>query len=93
MHHLLVIFFAVSERDISFGFFQTSQEETEEDSELANTKEKTPMCLINELARFNKVKAYVAHGSVSVWIISSGKGYWIKSTLAEGNYQGSSVHT
>jgi hypothetical protein len=23
---------------------------------LANTKEKTPMCLVNELARFNKVK-------------------------------------
>ena len=25
---------------------------------LANTKEKTPMCLINELARFNKVNIY-----------------------------------
>jgi len=24
-------------------------------SNLANTKEKTPMCLVNELARFNKV--------------------------------------
>lgn len=23
---------------------------------LANTKEKTPMCLVNELARFNKVR-------------------------------------
>ena len=23
---------------------------------LANTKEKTPMCLVNELARYNKVK-------------------------------------
>jgi hypothetical protein len=25
---------------------------------LANTKEKTPMCLVNELARFNKVRYY-----------------------------------
>jgi len=27
------------------------------DLPLANMKEKTPMCLINELARFNKVRA------------------------------------
>ena len=28
----------------------------EQDDSLANTKEKTPMCLINELARFNKIQ-------------------------------------
>lgn len=28
---------------------------------LANTKEKTPMCLINELARFNRVRTYFFH--------------------------------
>ena len=32
------------------------QQEHSNQSALANTKEKTPMCLINELARFNKVK-------------------------------------
>ena len=32
-----------------------SQEEQTSQNNLANTKEKTPMCLINELARFNKV--------------------------------------
>ena len=26
---------------------------------LANTKEKTPMCLVNELARFNKVSMWI----------------------------------
>ena len=30
-------------------------EQTSQSINLANTKEKTPMCLINELARFNKV--------------------------------------
>jgi double-stranded RNA-binding protein Staufen len=30
-------------------------EQSSEGSVLANTKEKTPMCLINELARYNKV--------------------------------------
>jgi double-stranded RNA-binding protein Staufen len=34
-----------AESDVPVGF----------DGTLANTKEKTPMCLINELARFNKV--------------------------------------
>ena len=29
-----------------------------EEQNLANTKEKTPMCLINELARFNKVNRH-----------------------------------
>nr|KAG5691353.1 hypothetical protein BaRGS_033402 [Batillaria attramentaria] len=33
----------------------TEQDENEETTNLANTKEKTPMCLINELARYNKV--------------------------------------
>ena len=34
----------------------SSNEESCPDSEvLANTKEKTPMCLVNELSRFNKV--------------------------------------
>ena len=34
----------------------TDEKET---SNLANTKEKTPMCLINELARFNKVSCFL----------------------------------
>ena len=29
--------------------------EDENEENMANTKEKTPMCLVNELARFNKV--------------------------------------
>ena len=34
---------------------QSQQQQEQPISNLANTKEKTPMCLINELARFNKV--------------------------------------
>lgn len=34
---------------------QTEQQKSNETA-LANTKEKTPMCLINELARYNKVR-------------------------------------
>jgi double-stranded RNA-binding protein Staufen len=33
----------------------TPLEEQISETNLANTKEKTPMCLINELARYNKV--------------------------------------
>ena len=34
---------------------------------LANTKEKTPMCLINELARYNKVRASLLKKIISVF--------------------------
>lgn len=33
----------------------TATDEQNSTNNLANTKEKTPMCLINELARYNKV--------------------------------------
>lgn len=33
----------------------TATDEQSSTNNLANTKEKTPMCLINELARYNKV--------------------------------------
>lgn len=39
------------------------------DKTLANTKEKTPMCLINELARFNKV-GYVSMVTVDLFPVS-----------------------
>ena len=35
---------------------QESNQQQQGLSSLANTKEKTPMCLINELARFNRVR-------------------------------------
>jgi len=41
----------------SDGASETSAEHS--DPLLANIKEKTPMCLINELARFNKVSLFV----------------------------------
>ena len=34
----------------------STTEEQSSTNNLANTKEKTPMCLINELARYNKVQ-------------------------------------
>lgn len=34
---------------------------------LANTKEKTPMCLINELARYNKVDV-MRHSFTCCWL-------------------------
>jgi hypothetical protein len=37
-----------------------------ERSDLANAKEKTPMCLVNELARFNKVQSTSPQDSVSL---------------------------
>lgn len=39
---------------------------------LANTKEKTPMCLVNELARFNKVK----YPAGPFWFIFMGRKQW-----------------
>jgi hypothetical protein len=39
---------------------------------LANTKEKTPMCLVNELARFNKVK-YSVRSLRSLWYVFKGR--------------------
>ena len=44
--------------------------EEKENENLANTKEKTPMCLVNELARYNKVRA-VARVTVRRSIIVS----------------------
>ena len=38
------------------GAEQNTEIPNENTENLANTKEKTPMCLINELARFNKVR-------------------------------------
>lgn len=39
---------------------------------LANTKEKTPMCLVNELARFNKVK----YSAGPFWFVFMGRKQW-----------------
>lgn len=35
---------------------KNSRNQTDNHHSVTNTKEKTPMCLINELARFNKVR-------------------------------------
>lgn len=37
----------------------TATDEQSSTNNLANTKEKTPMCLINELARYNKVNCCI----------------------------------
>lgn len=46
------------------AILDTPTEEQNSENNLANTKEKTPMCLINELARYNKV--YISLFSISV---------------------------
>lgn len=39
----------------------TATDEQSSTNNLANTKEKTPMCLINELARYNKVNCCIRY--------------------------------
>ena len=60
-----------------------SQEEQTSQNNLANTKEKTPMCLINELARFNKVSMTVT--LLCRWNLSHctslTKGFYLHPTL------------
>ena len=41
---------------LSNGTLNGTDSDPEGNNNLANTKEKTPMCLINELARYNKVR-------------------------------------
>ena len=61
-------FFKVEEKSQSAEETRSNgTSEASEEHSLANTKEKTPMCLINELARYNKVMAeYVESGKVHV---------------------------
>ena len=37
-------------------FTPQGKKDEKEKTDLANTKEKTPMCLVNELSRYNKVR-------------------------------------
>jgi len=60
---------------------------TEQDQSLANTKEKTPMCLINELARFNKVQhQYMLTDEQGP---AHKKTFFVKLKLAEEEYAAS----
>ena len=43
------------EEETGATFNPQGNKDEKENTDLANTKEKTPMCLVNELARYNKV--------------------------------------
>ena len=45
----------LKEEETGATFNPQGNKDEKENTDLANTKEKTPMCLVNELARYNKV--------------------------------------
>ncbi|XP_076456798.1 double-stranded RNA-binding protein Staufen homolog isoform X2 [Babylonia areolata] len=69
----------------------TLSKDEKENSNLANTKEKTPMCLINELARFNKVNHQ--YTLVDEQGPAHKKTFFVKLKLGEEEYsaQGESI--
>ncbi|KAL8575957.1 hypothetical protein ACOMHN_051975 [Nucella lapillus] len=69
----------------------TASKDEKENENLANTKEKTPMCLINELARFNKVNHQ--YTLVDEQGPAHKKTFFVKLKLGEEEYsaQGESI--
>ena len=57
------------EEEGGVAFSPQGNQDEKENTDLANTKEKTPMCLVNELARYNKVSRSNSQNSIQKYFI------------------------